>query len=530
VFKGAFKELQIEQMGDSMKLFTNEPQSLIQTIGDSQGELIKSVRGDQSGRVGLQGNARDRLMGTITPTFRKSDYGAEGVKGMHGEQFHTDNDKQMEKINSEVEEIDSTHDADEEENVAVKVGKKIRTDGYQLSTPIKETDAGNMKPMRKSYTQDELFLKAMGELAPDETATKGGPGSGEVGHHTERHGPGYGKDHPVGKKVAEVRHAERGGSDDGYEYNSYKTHSGKITEYRPEQEGVNRPSNTIKEMKQKNPSSGQSSVGVDVREGNTKGAIAGHKETLAQLKNQKKPNLPKSMCKSHLDDLCDLIKGHHEDGDETEGQEHEPLIQTVKEKPVKNLAKLHENSPGVVEKRKPMPLQKAIPFLAQAGPGGYRFDFGPMTGNPLADNATMLLNRHADPVQAQIASQQSSQIDKALESWVTKGEIGHTGSEFGQPDAGWKDQMNKPMDQQVEEAYKSGALIGKGPSSINKFNEVQGVVNGEVVKASSPTDAAVLEMYKAEMASMNEPGAIVADARFGGSQSVTVDAKTGEAV
>jgi hypothetical protein len=234
--------------------------------------------------------------------------------------------------------------------------------------------------------------------------------------------------------------------------------------------------------------------------------------------------------KSHLDDLCDLIKGHHEDGDETEGQEHEPLIQTVKEKPVKNLAKLHENSPGVVEKRKPMPLQKAIPFLAQAGPGGYRFDFGPMTGNPLADNATMLLNRHADPVQAQIASQQSSQIDKALESWVTKGEIGHTGSEFGQPDAGWKDQMNKPMDQQVEEAYKSGALIGKGPSSINKFNEVQGVVNGEVVKASSPTDAAVLEMYKAEMASMNEPGAIVADARFGGAQSVTVDAKTGEAV
>ena len=199
------------------------------------------------------------------------------------------------------------------------------------------------------------------------------------------------------------------------------------------------------------------------------------------------------------------------------------------------IATVHENSNelGRLE-RPPETFKSSVPFLKSAGAGGFRFDFGPMTGNPIADRTTILLNRHADPTQLQIATDQQAAYEHSMKSFIKTGKTSEeAGVSSGIHDE-WTKSMNMPMDKQVEKAFAEGALDNRTspstPAVKNDFNKSSISLGGMDIKATSPTDAALIEMMKAEMANTDTSGMVVVDARHGGAEPVVVDARTGNIV
>lgn len=165
-------------------------------------------------------------------------------------------------------------------------------------------------------------------------------------------------------------------------------------------------------------------------------------------------------------------------------------------------------------------------FLKAMGPGGMVFDFGNLTGNAIADRTTALLNEGGDVVQAQTAKYQADSYNQALMDYAVKGDaaFSQTSSMFGNIDKGWKDQLNKPMDQQVTELYKAeaDAKDPSVPAVRNEFNKTEMNVGGEMIKATSETDAAVLEMLKSQgMDLSGQSIGDVADCTAGGAFKVT---------
>jgi hypothetical protein len=234
----------------------------------------------------------------------------------------------------------------------------------------------------------------------------------------------------------------------------------------------------------------------------------------AKMERQQKKEL--GFSKSELDECFDLIKGKMKDS----------LIDVVPEKTSKKvIADVHENSPGVLEKKPSGEVKKRIDglfakkksFVKSVGPGGMVFDFGGLTGNPLADRATALLQQHADPIQEANAQYQKNAYDKAVNDYTVKGDTEYmkTASPFGNVDQDWQDQLNKPMDQQVKEAFEKGMFEKDSPAVKNDFNKTEIQMGGQTIKATSETDAALIEMMKAERANVTE-GGNVADCSAGG--------------
>jgi hypothetical protein len=468
-------------------------QSLIHNIKDQQAEIINKgfARGEQVGRQGLD-TSRSRLEGTLSQNayvqkslsnlgIRKGgqeDYAKEDDnKDKFGSKYakqdnsmHSDA-HDMEEGHEDAEVVDSVHGADEQENMAVRIGKKVRTASTQLSNPMKidrtPTNAQytpQARSAKKSLSQDELFLKALDGIGK----MKKGPMKEFIEEEAKEgeHSKGSLKklrqfDKEEGK---EDSHKSKGPCWEGYE---------KVSGKKNFSEGSCKP---VKKSQ---------SVG----------------------------------------DICDSLI-------EIIADPNDPDV----------IANVHENSN--FGQRRVMPeTQKSraphVPFLKSAGPGGFVFDFGRTTGNPLADNATILLNQNADPTQKQIAEDQERASIHAMTGFVTKGEAAFSGNNSGAGvNDAWAAQMNKPMDQQVQEAFDAGAFAkGGNPaansannSAMKKFSKSVGMVNGEQVVAMSETDAAVLEMYKSEQAAMGDTsGMNVVDAQHGGAQRVTIDAGSGRA-
>lgn len=158
-------------------------------------------------------------------------------------------------------------------------------------------------------------------------------------------------------------------------------------------------------------------------------------------------------------------------------------------------------------------------FVKSAGPGGIVFDFGFLTGNPCADNATAMLNQFADPVQVSIAKSQAESISRAFVDYSHLGEHAYRekmdmGSAIadqtnnGRSEGvhpGWDQQLNKSLDQQVVEMVKrEGIGADPGQGLTGDFNKSTMVVNGERIVGQSETDAAVIEMMKSMGADLSE--------------------------
>lgn len=339
------------------------------------------------------------------------------LKNNNGEEFHSDNDKQVEEMVSSAEEIDRQFDG--------------QTRPAKLRSPY--SSFGNNPDGEKEYEYKSLRTK--GSLSQDELLLKALETEGE-------------------EFVAK----------------SKKAPTAKPSKRAPHQE--------------KDP---------------------------VQAKQERQERNAAKLVKSDLDSLCDLVKGKFKEAD------IDPEI----------LKNVHENSPGIVEKKNAkVNLKQKMnnKFIKSVGMGGMVFDFGHLTGNPVADNATALLNQFADPIQASNAQYQQNAYDEAIVDYTKKGDAAYnsTTTMFGNVDKGWGSQLNKPMDQQVQEAYDKGLLDEKGgPAVINKFNKSEIKLGGIDIKATSETDAALIEMMKAEQANQrNDTGGFVADASSGGKVNV----------
>jgi hypothetical protein len=460
--------------------------NLLHTTKDQQAEIINKgfARGEQSGRQGMD-TARSRLDGTLSQNpftqrnlsksfgVAKSDYAKEDDNGdNYGAKYakqdtsmHSDA-SEMEAGHDKAEEVDSVHGADEEENMAVRIGKKVRTASTQLSNPMKidrkPTDA-KMTPnpkqgAKKSLSQEELFLKALDG----------------IGHDTEI------------RKSAEMDKC----SSEIMKKKSVAAKKGELVDWAKEEEGEKE-----------------------------------HKKTFA--KKSKETDRAQTMKSESVGDICDSLI-------EVVADPNDPEV----------MAAIHENSNFGQRRVEPevAVAQKSraphVPFLKSAGPGGFVFDFGRTTGNPMADAASILLAQNADPQQLQTASDQERASEYALTQYVQKGDAAFSGNNGGTGvNEQWAKQMSKPMDQQVQEAFDAGAFAkGGNPAASTQDNQNKkdfakstATLNGETLHGMSETDAAVLEMFKAEQAAMGDTtGMNIIDAQHGGAQRVTIDAGTGK--
>lgn len=151
-------------------------------------------------------------------------------------------------------------------------------------------------------------------------------------------------------------------------------------------------------------------------------------------------------------------------------------------------------------------------FVKARGPGGILFDFGRATGNPHADIPTLLLNKFADPTQIQIAHDQGQEIDKAFMDYVHLGKeqyesrVGLRDALNGELHKAWNDQLSESFDKQTAEYVKKHGLGDEGEGKFVKgeFNQSQVKVGDDTAIAQSETDAAVVEMMKNGLLTVDE--------------------------
>ena len=177
------------------------------------------------------------------------------------------------------------------------------------------------------------------------------------------------------------------------------------------------------------------------------------------------------------------------------------LVKSIKEKPVRSYTQSSTQTPTQ------RPPQRGI---VKSGAGGTIFDFGNCSGNPLIDRYNQELNHHADTTQLEIARAQQMDFQKSLGDFVEKGKDRFEAEKMlAQSSDGvhgdWTKQLSKSTDEQIVEAFKKGELdcnenqqgpAGGGMSGPNRFAKSSIKIGGEDVKATSETDAALIEMMK----------------------------------
>lgn len=271
---------------------------------------------------------------------------------------------------------------------------------------------------------------------------------------------------------------------------------------------------------------------------------------------------PKAVKKSEIDELYDLVKanagegsrggqviGHTPSGKPIYGThaEHKPKGKThadylrnlgvLKPKAPAKPAETASTGPKAKYDGHRIPYHTVKSFVKAAGPGGVLFDFGSKTGNPMADRATEILAAHTDPIQGETAKSQRVAYENAIKDWVKKGESEFVKAQDGDTSQGvnskWNDQLNKPMDQQVKEAFQKGQLdeITAGapaPVDRSQFAKSQIRVGNEVVAATSETDAALVDMMNKSGGLGYDDSGVIVDAGAGGRRSVMIDTLSGQ--
>jgi hypothetical protein len=138
-------------------------------------------------------------------------------------------------------------------------------------------------------------------------------------------------------------------------------------------------------------------------------------------------------------------------------------------------------------RRQAPPRKKEGMHVRKSGAGGVIFDFGQdQNMHPAFRTFETLMNRHTDHTQAQIAQAQRGDFEKALDNFVDMGEY-----EF--------DQHNRRQDSEMAVAAQRGMEETK-----KSYAHTSTKVGNETVVATSETDAAVMEMFKSEMAMMDD--------------------------
>ena len=82
--------------------------------------------------------------------------------------------------------------------------------------------------------------------------------------------------------------------------------------------------------------------------------------------------------------------------------------------------------------------------------------------------------------------------------------------------------LGKSFDQQVQDEYDQGKLYQdrSAPAVKNDFNKTEITLGGQVIKATSETDAALIKMMQSQEV-QGDPNGMAIDATNGGKVSVT---------
>lgn len=466
-------------------IFTTKEQSLIQSIGADE-SLNKSIQSHNSdfSRAGSRVSARDMLdiqlglhksYGPIKEEL-KEDYNDphEQLMDTSGESFHTDNDKDVEKIQTTVEEINDQVKRKDAIDNSRKPGRTQNNPRFVIEKEADETISLVNRSM-----DDKLFLKAMGWMNDLEKAEK-----------------------MIATPKKEM-----------------------VEEHEHLVDVLNSPS---------------------------------HKDDKEEAKKQSK-ELKEYKKKSELDDLVDLIKaGVGSRGGKVIGRtiSGHPIYDTrtraKMERERKQSRAQSEHLTTVLRDRNNQqnpPVTARKSFVAAQGPGGIVFDFGPTTGNPVADNFAKALNMFPEPQQESIIRGQNESYSKALGEFVKLGESKFnaknsevsTNGDF-HPEA--KKSLTGSFDEQTVEALKKGHInveegfvpeanrggtlntSNEGPALTNKFNETEITMGGRVIKATSETDQALIEAMRKSFQDDDSSGTVISTQGVG----VMIDAVTGKIV
>ncbi len=427
------------------------------------------------GRAGQRPSMRENLfedLGIPETSVRKA-YGSENLKNTHSENFHSDNDKTVEKEVTTVEETPAHSDGREDlpgnlattaesfetkkPNPASKYKKDIDIKsmspadaldslmkdyggGYDKTDDTEEVDDDEEVEDGKKKTNLKLSLDWVDDLEKAKVISREGLEGGDVVGHTKEGTPVYSS---------------------------------------PEKERKKRKKLLVERLKEDSSNKSGS--------GNYEDAMDMSDEEMAKkikrgLHENSRGVMKKK--KSELDDVYDLVKDFKGAGDRI-------------------AAKSGTETPHI----------KSNSFIRAAGPGGVQFDFGDVTGNPIADTYNSILAKNIEPIQAGIAEQQRIEYGKAMKNYIKKGEDVHT-KEYSQ---GEETRSSEVAQDQVPNNYRE------------QFHETTVNIGGEVVKAQSETDMYVLKQHEDMFKSAGNGDGPIIDVTGAAGGGVVIDALSGKA-
>ena len=552
-----FKSLGIRVGDDNQNLINNSSFQVIEKGGD-----------DGTSRMGRPGNARDMLThglmkGGYTPdtsqarspvvtlpvVAQSGDYSVPELKDGCGENWHTDNDKEVEELLNTVEEIDvhehgefpkETKVVDQRNRkvAGVRTGKSMSSEELFLKSFQEEEDlekgykGGYIKAKKEpkdpaeakkeKQQREEMLANSLNELCDLQKGKEGMCGQTKSGKpiytkgNRSLHANYEGDDHKdaasmhmnlakiankYGMKGGDhhrsqsMKHWEKYGSSKSLVIESDLMKGGPGSGRRRHKVGDKvlyggthhtvTKFETIQEQEAKNPKFSPNGASITLK--HPKGGVI--------VTN---PGSDPAFGKSILDEVVDLVKSGH-------------------------------TLPKSTPVRKSAPVNKGAHVIAR-GPGGVQFEFGMITGNPIADRGTAILNECQDPTQAGIAKGQRQAYKRALGEWCEKG--APMEGQTGQVNSEWADQFNTPVDEQMKKAQAAGALnenpyqsapAGDGGTfENNRFSDTEIVVGGKVVKATSETDVAMIKAMQGNITAQSH--GVIADLTGGG---VIADLRSG---
>ena len=448
---------------------------IFKAMGVTVGNDIKMIdqiesktleKGDESTQIVRKGSdisARERLEGQIEKGFvvsrapqhapghdnSQTDY-AGTLKNTHGENWHTDNDKQVEEFLSAAAQIDREFPAESNANT-----KTPRHPGTYAPTGEQSHTLEF-----KSLSQEELFMKAFNEV--DEVVVKGKKKKfdfdkdGKIDAHEEHHAE------MEAEKACGV--SKKSDLDDIFDvvkgFNNAPPKMG-VSKKAPKlpkdpvqikQEAAQNKDLGVKKGTTEEDVAGMSTIAPDPYATNPD-LIATVHENSPDVTERLRPaplekGGPGSGVRGHKTAMSDRAVSNSEEREWNEEKEHggkfteyRPSQSGVNEQahPAKEMKRRNPSSGASYAgeslregdadsaknqhretlrqiKRQPAPnLPKSMnSFIKAMGPGGMVFDFGNRTGNPIADRATDLLNQFSDPIQANNAQYNATSYQKAI--------------------------------------------------------------------------------------------------------------------
>lgn len=536
-------------------------------------QSIKIVKGSTNlydgGRAGQLPSARENLFANwgIRETDVRKAYGDENLKNTHGEQFHTDNDKVVEynvttagEIDIHMEEIDNTlrsYDRISHRMILSESNDVIGALDYLEKTYGGSYDEDNDEEKKNDDPQaDEIKREVINQkqrkqqlrasidwiddLEKAKRVTFEGQRGGDVIGHTKEGSPIYSSSHDIytqGEQSRKKFFSSYGKNDHakaaslhskGSAAHNFHSMAAKSEDFEEildllkatkEQDGkVHR---VMHEFKHGELHSG-SKDGPQVTSRDQAIAIALDEAGLSK----KSMDLVAALEMTDEEMAKKIMRGLHENARgimRGRKSEIDSLIDSINKAKLETLKDNgHTNTDDVRDAINPLKtgtIATKRSMIKAIGPGGVQFEFGNITGNPIADVYNEIFQKNIEPQQAGIAQNSKEIHDKAAAEFIKKGEEKYMANYN-------EEQVVDTV--KAEETGGGGSLIRPDSELRNQILGTKLNIGGESVQAKSETDMYVLKQHEDMFKGMEEDGGMIIDATRTGN-GVVIDALSGKA-